>query len=133
LQRYQAPDAITHHGGVELGDYFSSCIDHYRKDVFWETPAFRFDPEQLKRLEWNDVEIHHMSSVHVLKRYWYEPGWYTWTGCQEAKLVQQRLLTLEREFGMQQLGTGRSGTTQNALVKAVKIIMASPSYVKFFA
>lgn len=126
-------------GGVEMGDYMSSCIDHYRKDVFWETPAFRIGGglRGVKvRLEWTDTMVEHASRVDRIKSYWSAPGWYVQEGAadtQEAALVRERLLALERDFGMQPMGLGRSGTTDAAAAVAMKIVRAKPAYVELWA
>jgi hypothetical protein len=129
-------DARSVDGAVEHGDYASSCIDHYRKDVFWETPAFRFEVGKLERVVWEDVWIEHVSRVGTLKPYWFEPGWYVRReegDGEEAGVVRERLLALERDFGMMPLGLGRSGTTQDAAAIAMRIVEARPRYVELWA
>jgi hypothetical protein len=128
-------------GSVEHGDYFSSCVDHYRKDVFWETPAFRFEAGKLVRDTWDDVWIFHVSYAARLKPYWFQTGWFAGGGRgesgsgsggdeDEAAVVRGRLLALERDFGMLPLGMGRSGTTEEAVVVAQRILNAQPTYVE---
>lgn len=124
-------------GAVEAGDYLSSCVDHFRKDVFWETAAFRFRAGALQREVWDDVFIQHVSHVARLKPYWFETGWYGGGGgggedggSDEAAVVRGRLLALERDFGMLPLGTGRSGATQEAVAVAQRILAARPAYVE---
>ena len=128
-------DARDLDGGVEHGDYASSCIDHYRKDVFWETPAFRFTVGRLQRIVWDDVWIDHVSRVGALKPYWFETGWFVHEEANgdEAAAVRGRLLALERDFGMQPLGLGRSGTTETATDVARRIVAARPAYVELWA
>jgi hypothetical protein len=114
--------AVGLDGGIETGDYFASCLDHYRKDVLWETPAFRFQPDRILRLEAPaGINITHLSRVGDLKPYWLERGWYTEGGAgeegesEEALQVRQRIGWIESVCGITGVGTGRSGTFEEAV------------------
>lgn len=126
-------------GAVEMGDYLSSCVDHFRKEVFWETAAFRFRAGALQVDVWDDVFIRHISRVGRIKPYWFETGWFGGGGGEEdgevgagdeAAVVRGRMLALERDFGMLPMGTGRSGTTHEAAIVAQRILEARPVYVE---
>jgi hypothetical protein len=80
--------------------------------------------------------IDHASHVGRIKPYWLEPGWYAKRGSAdeaEAAVVRRRLLALERDFGPQPLGLGRSGTTDEATALALRIVEARPAYVELWA
>jgi glycosyltransferase involved in cell wall biosynthesis len=129
--------ARSHDGSVEYGDYFSSCIDHFRKDIFWENTAFRIGPGHI-RFQWSHPHefIEHVSWTRQLKPYWNRPGWYaTEEGAhtEEGAAVRSRLLALERDFGMAPTGLGRSGTTDDATALAERIRAAAPVYVRLWA
>ena len=110
--------AVGLDGAVETGDYFASCLDHYRKEMLWETPVFRFQPDKRLHLEAPaGVNITHLSSVNKLKPYWSEPGWYAGEeekASEEALLVQKRIGWIERVCGGE-VGVGRSGTFEEAV------------------
>jgi hypothetical protein len=111
--------AVGLDGNSETGNYFASCLDHYRKDVLWETPAFRFQPDRILRLEAPPgINITHLSRVSDLKPYWFEPGWYTEGEegeSEEALQVSQRIGWIERVCGITGVGIGRSGTFEEAV------------------
>lgn len=104
-------------GIVETGDYFASCLDHYRKEILWETPVFRFQPDKRLHLEAPaGVNITHLSRVKELKPYWFEPGWYAGeAGEGEALLVRKRIGWIEQACGIVDVGVGRSGTFEEAV------------------
>ena len=77
--------AVGLDGDIERGDYFASCLDHYRKEVFWEVPAFRFAIDRILRIEAPPgVNITHVSRINNIKPYWSEPGWYEKGGDEEG-------------------------------------------------
>jgi hypothetical protein len=112
--------AVGLDGVVEMGDYFASCLDHYRKEMLWETPVFRFQPDKRLHLEAPaGINITHLSRVGELKPYWFEPGWYVEKGESEesnedARLVRKRIGWIEQACGGG-VGVGRSGTSEEAV------------------
>lgn len=111
--------AVGLDGAVEWGDYFASCLDHYRKEILWETPVFRFFPERRLHLEAPaGINITHLSRVKTIKPYWFETGWYTEGGegtGDEALHVRERIGWIESVCGIGGVGTGRSGTFEEAV------------------
>lgn len=119
-------------GGVEWGDYFSSCLSHYFKDVFWETPYYVFDPSLHVKHVLTDVWIEHRSAVAVLKEYWREEPWFWMENTTEALRVRGRIALLMAEFGAEERGTARSGSAV-AVPLGQQIVDARPAYVDFFS
>jgi hypothetical protein len=119
--------------GIEWGDYFSSCLSHYFKDVFWETPYYVFDPSLHVKHVLTDVWIEHRSAVAVLKEYWREEPWFWVENTTEALTVRERVALLAAEFGPEERGTARGGSLTSAVLLGQQILDARPAYVDFFS
>lgn len=119
-------------GGTEWGDYFSSCLSHYYKDVFWETAYYVFDPSLHVKHVLTDVWIEHRSSVSTLKAYWREDPWFMVMNTTEAMCVRDRVAFLTAEFGAEERGLARSGSVK-AVPWGQRIMNARPAYVNFFS
>jgi glycosyltransferase involved in cell wall biosynthesis len=100
-------------GSVEMNAYLSSCMVGYAKDNTWEMPGYI---PGCPAYEETGVYIDHVSSPHMIKPYWFMPGWYENEQSEEAILVKQRLADLVSEFGAEPVGFARSGN----LVAAVQ-------------
>ena len=117
---------------VEWGDYFSSCLSHYFKDVLWETPYYVYDPSLHVKHVLTDVWIEHRSAASVLKSYWLEEPWYFAENSTEARAVQDRMARLTVDFGAEERGAARSGSVI-AVPMGQRIVDARPAYVDFFS
>lgn len=115
---------------TEYHSYFTSCLSHYRKDIFYEAPVFRFDPSKHVR-HMPPVHIQHLSSVSHLKDYWWDPPWFDQETSEEATIAKERYNRLIVEFGMPPVGMGRSGDSTTAIEFGNTIISAWPEYVSF--
>lgn len=114
----------------EYHPYFSSCLSHYTKHVFYEVPHFRFQPQRHVR-HTPPVYIQHLSDRNHLKPYWQEPSWFFQENTPEAQTARERYTRLIAEFGQPPSGMGRSGDTDTAQQLGYRIIAAWPEYVSF--
>jgi len=115
---------------AELGEYFSSCLNSYKKDRFWEIPYYLVKMQLFERIELADVHIRHVSELKQLKSYWKEEPWYRTEDSEEARIVRSRMERLVREFGEEPPGLARSCNPECASF-VNRIVSAAPSYVHF--
>jgi glycosyltransferase involved in cell wall biosynthesis len=114
-------DGITEHN-----DYMSSCLREYRKDVFWESPGYKWGCEK----QTLNITFDHVSSLNILKSYWYRKGWYEMENSEEAAQVKYRVQKLYKDFGQEPMGLVRSENMKAAISYGERIIRASPDYVE---
>jgi glycosyltransferase involved in cell wall biosynthesis len=119
--------AIDYDGDVESNAYMTSCLVYYMKDLFWEMPAYKPGcPHKYV----GDVRIQHLSSVRVMKKYWFYQSWFEKEQFgAEAREVQYRMRRLVEDFGPEPLGLVRSGQLKDAVELGSKIMEHGPDYV----
>jgi glycosyltransferase involved in cell wall biosynthesis len=115
---------------VETYDYFSSCLTGYSKYHMWEVPYYNYYTDQYEVIHLNDIYITHCSELTNLKSYWRAEPWYKTEDSEEARIVQERINCLVRDFGPEPPGLARSCNPECNPLQA-RIIQANPSYINF--
>jgi glycosyltransferase involved in cell wall biosynthesis len=115
---------------AETYDYFSSCLVGYSKYHMWEIPYYNYYVDQHEVIVLNDIYITHCSELTNLKSYWRAEPWYKTENSEEAKIVQERINCLVRDFGPEPPGLARSCNPACNPLQS-RIIQANPSYINF--
>lgn len=106
----------------EINPYFSSCITHYVKDIFYEMAHQQIIPTThvQHNLVGSEVFIYHKSDPRIIKPYWLAQPWFEKEESEEAARVRARLATVIKRFGPFP-GFARSVETKNATLLGTRI------------
>lgn len=115
---------------TEIHPYFSSCITHYMKDIFYEMAYQRILPDShvQHRLP-ADIFIYHKSDYAHIKPYWLTPPWFETENTEEAAYLRMRYRHVINRYGPFP-GYARSGNTYPITLLGNQIISTS-SFVEY--
>lgn len=96
---------------VEIHPYFSSCITHYKKDVFYEMANQQIFPDtHIQHRLPSSIFIYHKSDYTYVKPYWLISPWFEKENSEEALTIRMRYQYVIMQYGPFP-GYARSGNT----------------------
>lgn len=115
---------------TEIHPYFSSCITHYLKDIFYEMAYQRIMPDShIQHRLPSDIFIYHKSDYAHIKPYWLTPPWFEKESTMEAAYLRMRYHDVLRRFGPFP-GFARSGNT-HAVTMLGNHILSMDAFIEY--
>jgi hypothetical protein len=106
--------------------YLMGNLNEYKKYWFWEIPSM-YDNPIIETVD-NSINIIHDSELTNIKKYWKKTPWFEDNDIEEAKIVKQRLLLLENDFGKEPIGLFRASNPEcNSFIQ--KIMNSQCKYI----
>jgi hypothetical protein len=111
---------------VEL--YLMGSLKECAKYWFWEVPYFE-ESTQYINID-HSINIEHVSSLAVLKKYWNNLPWFETEQSEEAVIVKNRIDRLTQEYGIEPKGLARASNPECDRIM-IALYNRRPDYVSF--